>query len=94
MPTLGSNGGADIIAYQRHMDGTAWGENATGHVSCFHGPQECRGNQLQLCAQNMTTDVNVWLNYTTCINGPCEGPDGHYCEYNLQVRCRWVGAVL
>jgi hypothetical protein len=35
-------------------------------VSCMHGPTECLGNILQLCAANEYPDPKRWLGFTGC----------------------------
>lgn len=74
----------NIVRFQRYMDGTA---HDNGNVTCFHGEQENRANTLQLCAKHFNSSVDVWLNYTVCINGLCTGPGGPlnltYCEYQF-----------
>jgi len=36
-------------------------------VSCMHGPGECLGNIILLCASKVYPDVKLWLGYANCM---------------------------
>ncbi|KIW60476.1 hypothetical protein PV05_00690 [Exophiala xenobiotica] len=36
-------------------------------VSCKHGPGECLGNIILLCAAKVYQDVKIWLGFTNCM---------------------------
>ncbi|KAI1336243.1 hypothetical protein F5Y15DRAFT_419029 [Xylariaceae sp. FL0016] len=36
-------------------------------VDCMHGPGECMGNIIELCAQNLYSDPKIWLGFTMCL---------------------------
>ncbi|KAI9053045.1 hypothetical protein LZ554_003315 [Drepanopeziza brunnea f. sp. 'monogermtubi'] len=37
-------------------------------VDCMHGPQECMGNIIELCAQRLYPDPKIHLGFTMCIS--------------------------
>lgn len=37
-------------------------------VSCMHGPTECLGNILELCAANLYPDPKIYLGFTLCLS--------------------------
>ncbi|CAK7263967.1 hypothetical protein SEPCBS119000_000752 [Sporothrix epigloea] len=39
-----------------------------GGVECMHGPAECMGNILELCAQRLNPDPKIYLGFTMCIS--------------------------
>jgi gamma interferon inducible lysosomal thiol reductase (GILT) len=41
-------------------------------VSCRHGPTECLGNILQLCAAQMYPDPKQWLGFAMCMENRFE----------------------
>lgn len=36
-------------------------------VSCMHGPSECLGNMIELCAARIYPDPKVYLGFTNCL---------------------------
>jgi len=36
-------------------------------VSCMHGPSECLGNMIQLCAARIYPDPKIYLGFTNCM---------------------------
>ena len=36
-------------------------------VSCMHGPGECLGNMIQLCAARIYPDPKIYLGFTNCM---------------------------
>lgn len=36
-------------------------------VECKHGPKECLGNILELCAQDLYPDPKIFLGFTMCL---------------------------
>ncbi|KAI1264181.1 hypothetical protein F5Y18DRAFT_86703 [Xylariaceae sp. FL1019] len=36
-------------------------------VQCKHGPAECMGNIIELCAQELYWDPKIWLGFTMCL---------------------------
>lgn len=36
-------------------------------VACMHGPEECMGNIIELCAANMYPDPKIYLGFTMCL---------------------------
>jgi hypothetical protein len=36
-------------------------------VSCMHGPTECLGNIIQLCAEDLYDDPKQWFGFTMCM---------------------------
>ncbi|KAI1324189.1 hypothetical protein F5Y16DRAFT_314929 [Xylariaceae sp. FL0255] len=36
-------------------------------VECKHGPSECLGNILELCAHQLYPDPKIWLGFTMCL---------------------------
>ncbi|KAL2148535.1 hypothetical protein VTH82DRAFT_2089 [Thermothelomyces myriococcoides] len=36
-------------------------------VSCKHGPEECLGNIIELCAQHLYPDPKTYLGFTNCL---------------------------
>ncbi|KAK4163255.1 hypothetical protein QBC43DRAFT_213519 [Cladorrhinum sp. PSN259] len=36
-------------------------------VACKHGPQECLGNIIELCAQKLYPDPKIYLGFTMCL---------------------------
>ena len=41
-------------------------------VECKHGPQECLGNILELCAASVYPDPKIYLGFTMCLTGRYE----------------------
>jgi hypothetical protein len=39
-----------------------------GGVACMHGPTECLGNIIELCAANEYPDPKVYLGFTMCLS--------------------------
>ncbi|CAK7273335.1 hypothetical protein SEPCBS57363_005600 [Sporothrix epigloea] len=39
-----------------------------GGVECMHGPAECMGNILELCAHKLNPDPKIYLGFTMCIS--------------------------
>ena len=37
-------------------------------VECMHGPTECLGNMLELCAADVYPDPKIYLGFTTCLS--------------------------
>ncbi|CAJ2502067.1 Uu.00g049200.m01.CDS01 [Anthostomella pinea] len=36
-------------------------------VECMHGPNECMGNIIELCAHQLYPDPKIWLGFTMCL---------------------------
>ncbi|KAI0019513.1 hypothetical protein F4780DRAFT_439004 [Xylariomycetidae sp. FL0641] len=36
-------------------------------VDCMHGPSECLGDILELCAHHLYPDPKIWLGFTMCL---------------------------
>ena len=36
-------------------------------VSCMHGPEECLGNIIELCAAHLYPDPKIYLGFTMCM---------------------------
>lgn len=49
---------ADTISTTDHDDG----------VLCKHGPQECLGNIIELCAAKIYPDPKIYLGFTMCLS--------------------------
>ena len=41
-------------------------------VECMHGPQECLGNMLELCAARQYPDPKMYLGFTMCMSNQYE----------------------
>jgi Gamma interferon inducible lysosomal thiol reductase (GILT) len=37
-------------------------------VECMHGPTECLGNMIELCASNLYPDPKLYLGFTMCLS--------------------------
>ncbi|KAF2861831.1 hypothetical protein K470DRAFT_256672 [Piedraia hortae CBS 480.64] len=55
---------SDIIDLNLSYIGT---ENADGSVTCKHGPTECQGNIIELCAAQINPDPKTILGFTMCM---------------------------
>lgn len=42
--------------------------NADDGVLCMHGPSECLGNTIELCAAHMYPDPKIYLGFTMCLS--------------------------
>ncbi|CAK7237853.1 hypothetical protein SBRCBS47491_010175 [Sporothrix bragantina] len=52
-----------------------------GGVECMHGPAECMGNILELCAHKLNPDPKIYLGFTMCISRDYEHiPDRELIE--------------
>ncbi|KAI1823617.1 hypothetical protein F4861DRAFT_539830 [Xylaria intraflava] len=40
---------------------------ANDGVECRHGPGECMGNIIELCARELYPDLKIWLGFTMCL---------------------------
>ncbi|KAK7753307.1 hypothetical protein SLS62_004826 [Diatrype stigma] len=50
-------------------------------IECKHGPEECMGNIIELCAVNLYPDVKVYLGFTNCLTQDYpEIPDSELVE--------------
>lgn len=50
-------------------------------IECKHGPDECMGNIIELCAVNLYPDVKVYLGFTNCLTQDYpEIPDSELVE--------------
>jgi len=38
------------------------------HIACRHGPSECMGNIIELCAANLYPDPKIYLGFTMCLS--------------------------
>ncbi len=38
-----------------------------GGVACMHGPAECMGNIIELCAQKLYPDPKIFVGFTMCL---------------------------
>eukprot|EP01111_Echinosteliopsis_oligospora_P016731 TRINITY_DN704_c0_g1_i1.p1 TRINITY_DN704_c0_g1~~TRINITY_DN704_c0_g1_i1.p1 ORF type:complete len:203 (-),score=42.01 TRINITY_DN704_c0_g1_i1:119-727(-) len=63
---VSAEGLTDIIDLQEFFVGTVEPGNT---FQCFHGPLECVGNKILLCATNLTTSANplAWWNMGVCM---------------------------
>ena len=43
-----------------------------GGVECKHGPSECMGNIIQLCAAELYPDPKIYLGFATCLTNDYE----------------------
>ncbi|KAK6335484.1 hypothetical protein TWF696_002258 [Orbilia brochopaga] len=44
-------------------------DDSTGGIACMHGPGECLGNILELCAyEKFKADPKKWLGFTNCMS--------------------------
>ena len=56
---------ADKVDFQLSYIGSVDGD---GNIACKHGPTECLGNMMGLCAQqSYSSDVKRWLGFSTCL---------------------------
>ena len=56
---------SDKVDFQLSYIGSVDGE---GNIECKHGPTECLGNMMGLCAEKLyPTDVKRWLGFSTCL---------------------------
>jgi hypothetical protein len=37
-------------------------------VACMHGPEECMGNIIELCAADLYPDPKIYLGFTMCLS--------------------------
>jgi len=37
-------------------------------IDCKHGPEECMGNIIELCAADMYPDPKIYLGFTMCLS--------------------------
>lgn len=42
-------------------------DDHSDEVSCMHGPPECLGNIIQLCAARVYHDVKIYLGFANCM---------------------------
>ena len=55
----------DKVDFQLSYIGSTDGD---GNIQCMHGPTECLGNMMGLCAQQLyPNDVKRWLGFSTCL---------------------------
>lgn len=43
-------------------------KNADEPVTCKHGPTECLGNEIELCAADLYPNVETYLGFTLCLS--------------------------
>lgn len=56
---------ADKVDFQMSYIGSV---DEDGNIECKHGPTECLGNMMGLCAQHLyPSDVKRWLGFSTCL---------------------------
>lgn len=55
----------DKVEFKLSYIGTM--EANDGGVQCKHGPDECLGNILELCAAHLYPDVKTYLGFTMCL---------------------------
>eukprot|EP00026_Physarum_polycephalum_P015969 Phypoly_transcript_16784.p1 GENE.Phypoly_transcript_16784~~Phypoly_transcript_16784.p1 ORF type:complete len:169 (+),score=27.15 Phypoly_transcript_16784:27-509(+) len=48
----------DILDIEENFAGVT--DNGNGNFTCFHGPTECVGNRILLCAKNLTEATSTW----------------------------------
>jgi hypothetical protein len=83
--TVMSSGIRSIVNFTQSFVGGPVGEgpvNATNWMSCFHGPSECEGHTIMLCARNVSRRVDPhdyrWFDLVTCMDGPLGIPGVTY----------------
>lgn len=54
----------DKVNFTLSFIGTPTGD---GGVDCMHGPAECMGNILELCAAKLYPDPKIYLGFTMCL---------------------------
>ncbi|EPE02219.1 gamma interferon inducible lysosomal thiol reductase [Ophiostoma piceae UAMH 11346] len=54
----------DKVNFTLSFIGTPTGD---GGVECMHGPAECMGNILELCAAQLYPDPKIYLGFTMCL---------------------------
>lgn len=56
--------------------------NETDEVECKHGPPECLGNMIQLCAERIYPDPKLYLGFATCMTSSySQIPDRELVEH-------------
>lgn len=56
---------ADKVDFQLSYIGSV---DSDGNIECKHGPTECLGNMMGLCAQHLyPNDVTRWLGFSNCL---------------------------
>jgi len=55
----------DLVDFKLSFIGTANPDN--DDVECKHGPDECLGNMIELCAASLYPDPKVYLGFTMCL---------------------------
>ena len=54
-------------------------DSSDGGVSCKHGPSECMGNIIQLCAAGLSPSPNIYLGFATCLTNEYDSiPDEEF----------------
>ena len=46
-------------------------------VDCMHGPEECMGNIIELCAAHLYPDPKIYLGFTMCLSRDYEDIPQH-----------------
>jgi hypothetical protein len=82
----------EVVELRRFFDAKANGTqhccnpSADDKAACMHGKTECTANALQRCVQAHYPQWMIWLNFTNCVNGPCDTrPDAFGCKYQFAV---------
>ncbi|KAK3374373.1 hypothetical protein B0T24DRAFT_529582 [Lasiosphaeria ovina] len=57
---------ADLVNFTLSFIGTPTEHN--DGVACMHGPAECLGNIIELCAQKLYPDPKTFLGFTMCMS--------------------------
>lgn len=65
-----AQGVRDIIDLQEYFVGQDYGN---GKFSCMHGPGECVGDQLELCAYHYYNTTWAWWDFGVCLQGSSYG---------------------
>ena len=56
-------------------------DEADGGVECKHGPSECMGNIIQLCAAHLYPTPKIYLGFATCLTNEYESiPDEEFVK--------------
>ncbi|KAL9052972.1 MAG: hypothetical protein Q9162_005090 [Coniocarpon cinnabarinum] len=56
-------------------------DNHTGAVECKHGPSECMGNIIDLCAAHLYPEPKIYLGFATCLTNEYDSiPDQDFVK--------------
>jgi len=79
----------DILNITEWFAGTTL--NSNGTFTCFHGPGECVGNKILLCARNLTGEASPWgwWNLGVCMQTNYTGVPGDAPMCAMKVGLDW-----